>query len=327
MNFQRRLAISPTSLHTVAVIVVIAWVVVGSASPLTHDCNMGLWHLLPGAVRHNGWVNQLLAIITMVVSVYTLHELNLSHVMLRINSRTISFVFAALMTACVFLHAFQPGLVVMYFILLSLFFLFSTYHQESSAGNTFVAFLCLSIGAVFYPKLLWMVPIYMLSIYMLRALNPRSVSGAVLGVIAPFWVVGSIAYVLDEMAVFSRIMHQMVDFEWGGYAQHSASQTIMIWLTFAIFLIGTIDFLMRNYLDKTRVRVHYYVVILHGVAYFLLLLLQPLSCHSILPLAIVFTAFMGGHFVSNDYTPLSNILVWVFTVLILGSFILSAWIL
>ena len=97
MNFQRRLAISPTSLHTVAVIVVIAWVVVGSASPLTHDCNMGLWHLLPGAVRHNGWVNQLLAIITMVVSVYTLHELNLSHVMLRINSRTISFVFAAVL--------------------------------------------------------------------------------------------------------------------------------------------------------------------------------------------------------------------------------------
>ena len=119
----------------------------------------------------------------------------------------------------------------------------------------------------------------------------------------------------------------MVDFEWGGYAQLSLSQTIMIWLTFAIFLIGTIDFLTRNYLDKTRVRVLYYVVILHGIAYFLLLLLQPLSCHSILPLAILFTAIMGGHFVSNDHTPLSNILVWIFTILILGSFILNAWIL
>ena len=327
MNYQRRLAISPTSLHTVAVIVVIAWFVAGSVSPLTHDSRVGLWHLLPGAVTHSGWVNQLLAVITLVLSVYTIHELNLSHVLLRINSRTMSFTFAALMSACVFLHAFLPGFIVMYGVLLSLFFLFGTYHQDASAGNTFVAFLCLGISALFYPKLVWMVPLYVLSLYLLRALNPRSISGAVLGLITPFWLVGGIAYYLDEMAVFSGILRQMVVFEWGGYSLHSLSQTIMIWLAFAIFLVGAIDFLMRNFLDKTRVRVLYYVVVLHGAGYFLLLLLQPVSSLTILPVAIIFTSIMGGHYVSNDDTPLSNVLVWIFTILLLVSYILNTWIL
>jgi len=327
MNYQRRLAISPTSLHTVSLIVVIAWVVAGSASPVTSDSLVGLWPLLPGAVIHSGWVNQLIALVITVLSVYTIRELNVSHVLLRINSRTISFCFAALMTTCIFLHAFQPGYVVMFFILLSLFFLFSTYHQEASAGNAFITFLCLGVSSVFYPKLVWMSPLYVFSLFQLRALNPRSVSGAVLGLITPFWLVGSIAYCLDEMAVFSGILRQMVVFEWGGYTHHSASQTIMIWLSFAIFLIGSIDFLTRNFLDKTRVRVLYYVVVLHGAAYYLLLLLQPVSSLTILPVAIVYTSIMGGHYVSNDDTLLSNILVWLFTILLLVSYILNAWIL
>ena len=134
MNYQRRLAISPTSLHTVSVIVVIAWIVAGSVSPETHDSHEGLWRLLPGAVIHRGWVNQLLAILTMILSVYSIHELNLSHVLLRINSRTISFTFAALMLACVFLHAFQPGFIVMYFVLIESEAPFPLQNSVSSSG-------------------------------------------------------------------------------------------------------------------------------------------------------------------------------------------------
>ena len=57
----------------------------------------------------------------------------------------------------------------------------------------------------------------------------------------------------------------------------------MIWMAFAIFALGTIDFYMRIYLDKTRTRVIYNVIILHGAAYFLLLLLQPISSLTLLP--------------------------------------------
>lgn len=326
-DFQRRLAISPTSLHTVAVIVVIAWVIGGRANPTTSDSMVGLWALLPDGVIRAGWLNHILAIITAVLVIYIIRELNVSNVLLRLNSRTISFTFAALITSCFFLHGFQPGYLVMLFYTLSLFPLFNAYQQDNSAGNAYITFLYLGLSAIVFPKMIWMTPIYVLSFYILRALNPRSACASFLGLATPFWIVGTIAFCSENMSIFNTILYQMIDFKWGGYTLHSASQTIMIWMAFAIFVLGTVDFYMRIYLDKTRTRVIYNVVILHGAAYFLLLLLQPISSLTLLPVTLVMTALMGGHYISNDDTTLSNILVCLFSVLLIVMFILNTWIL
>jgi len=326
-QFQRRLAISPTSLHTVSVIVVIAWILGGGANPTNSDSMVGVWTLLPDGMTHVGWFNHSLAILTTVLMVYIIGELNVTNVLLRLNSRSISFTFAALITTCLFLHGFQPGYLVMLLISLSLFYLFKTYQQENSATNVYVTFLYLGISAVIFPKLIWITPIYVISFYILRALNPRSACAALLGILTPFWLVGSISFCCDKMSIFNTILNQMIAFRWGGYTLLSTSQIIMIWVTFAIFLLGTIDFYMRIYLDKTRTRVIYNVIILHGAAYFLLLLLQPISILTLLPVTFVFTALMGGHYISNDNTTLSNILVCLFTAFLIIMFILNTWIL
>ena len=326
-GFQRRLAISPTSLPTVSVIVVIAWVIGGGANPTTRDGMVGLWTLLPDGVTHVGWFNHLLAILTTILTMYMLRELNVTHVLLRLNSRSISFTFAALMTSCLFLHGFQPGYIVMLFMTLSFFSLFNAYQQENSAGNAYVTFLYLGLSIVLYPKLIWITPIYVLSFYILRALNPRSAFASLLGLVTPIWIVGSIAFYCGKIAVLDTIINQMITFKWGGYNLHSASQTIMIWMAFAIFALGAIDFYMRSYLDKTRIRVIYNVIILLGAAYFLLLLLQPISSLTLLPFTFVITALMGGHYIANDDTTLSNILVCMFTVFLIILYILNTWIL
>lgn len=326
-DFQRRLAISPTSLHTVSVIVVIAWVIGGGANPTTSDSIVGLWKLLPDGVIHPGWFNHMLAILTTVLTIYIIGELNIAHVLLRLNSRSISFTFAALMTSCLFLHGFQPGYIVMLFMTLSLFSLFNAYQQENSAGNAYITFLYLGLSVVLFPKLIWITPIYVLSFYILRALNPRSACASLLGLLTPPWIVGSIAFCCGKMAIFNTILNQMIAFKWGGYSLLPSSQTIMIWLAFAIFALGTIDFYMRIYLDKTRTRVIYNVIILHGAAYFLLLLLQPISSLTLLPITFVITALMGGHYIANDDTPLSNILVCMFTSFLIIMYVLNTWIL
>lgn len=326
-NFQRTLAIHPTSLDTVSVIVVIAWLIAGGVSPDINDSIGGLWTLLPESMARAGWINHVTAIITTILTIYIIGELNMTQVLLRINSRAISFVFAALITASLFLHAFQPGYIVMFFITLSFFPLFNSYQLDDSAGNVYVTFLYLGFSALAFPKIIWMTPIYILSLYILRTLNPRSLSAAVLGLLTPFWFVGSIAFYQGKMPVFYHLIHQMTDFHWGGYSLHPASQTIMIWLAFAIFLIGVIDFYMRIYLDKTRTRVVYNIIILHGTAYLLLLLLQPLSSMTLLPVILVIASIMGGHYVANDATPLSNVVVCVFTLFIILSFLLNIWIL
>ena len=326
-RLQHQLAISPRSLHTVTFVAVLVWIVVGGGTTLLHENLPSLWLMLPDGARTDGWFNTALALLGFAVTVYTLSELNITQILLRINSRIISFNFVAFFMAGVFLHAYQSGYVVMYLLLLSYFSLFSSYSVENSAGLTYVSFLFLGCSALLFPKLIWLAPIYWLSLYILRTVSPRSIVASVMGLLTPFWLVGSIAFCCDQMHGFGLLASQMIDFEWGGYGQHTTGETLFIWLLFAAFFVSVADFYLRIYLDKTRNRAIYNVLILHGAFYFLLLLLQPLSSRTVLPIIVMNTAILSGHFVANDDNRLTNTIVCIFILLILTTFILNAWIL
>lgn len=305
---------------------IVVWLVVGSV-PIQDYTQCGIWNLLPECVRGAGWLNTTLAVLVTAVTIYVIGELNTSQVLLRLNSRAMSFTFAALVTASTFLHSFTPGYIVMFFLLLSYFTLFNSYQLESAAGLSYVTFLYLGVSALVFPKVVWLTPVYWLSMYILRAINARSVSGSVLGLITPFWIVGSIAFCLDKMHDFVEILQQMIDFHFGGYSLMSTGEVLMIGLSFITFIIGVVDFYMRIYLDKTRTRIIYNIIILHGFVYFLLLLLQPVSGMVILPMVIMNTSIIGGHYIANDSTSLSNTIVCMLTVFVLILFVLNIWIL
>ncbi len=326
-NFQYRLAISPTSLHTIVIIMVVAWIAAPRGTLTPADAANGLWHLLPPFISHTGTINTICAVICAMMGTYILGELNISQVMLRVNSRAISFTFAALFTAAISLHAFTPGTVVMICLLMSYFTLFSSYQIDDSATLTYITFLYLGISMLVYPKIGWMAPVYWLSAYMLRAINLRSVFASILGLITPLWIVGSIAYCMGRFDVFTTMLAQLIHFEWGGYATHTAAETMVVWLCFMVFLIGFGDLRLRLHLDKTRTRIILTQAGIHGFALYLLLLLQPTSLHILLPAVMPVTAIMGGHYVANDSTSLSNIIVWTLSLTIIITYILSSWIL
>lgn len=325
-KFQSSLAASPTSLHTITVVTVIVWMIVGGSAGKDFS-QYGVWNLLPEYVCGAGWINTALVILTVAITIYVIGELNISQVMLRLNSRAMSFTFAALITASTFLHSFTPGYVVMFFLLLSYFTLFSSYQQESTAGLAYVTFLYIGISALVFPKVIWLAPIYWLSMYILRAINARSISGSILGLVTPFWITGSIAFCCDKMNNFVGILKQMVDFHLGGYSSMSTGEILMSCLLFIIFIIGVLDFYMRIYLDKTRTRIIYNIIILHGCVYFILLLLQPVCSAIILPMVIMNTSIIGGHYIANDSTSLSNTVVCMLSLFVIIAFVLNVWIL
>ena len=335
MNFQRQLAITPTSLHTIAVVVMVLWLIVGifGNTPNPFDFGhhtivaSGWWTALPAFMRTVPWVNSLMGMLTAVVTCYAIAELNTSQVLLRVNSRVMTIVFGALITACPFLHTFNPGMISMLCVLLSYFALFSSYQLENSASHAYVAFLYFSLATLMLPKLLWLAPIYWLSMYILRSVNPRSVCASVLGLLTPYWIVGAFAYCFGKMPEMLQTLSQFYTFRWGDYSHLTPAVWVTVCLAFVMFVIGVLDFFARIYMDKNRTRNLYYVIILHGFAYFLLLILQPINVQVFMPLALVSTSIMAGHYVANGATSASNILTIIISVAIIISLILNAWIL
>ncbi len=325
-NFQRSLAISSTSLHTVAAVVVAAWILVGGKQGLAPDCHNILWQQLPDWIGGAGWFNSALAILTVALTVYTLGELNTSQVLLRLNSRAVSIVFAALILTATSLHSFSPGLVSMFVLLLSYFPLFTAYQTDNSAGLVYVACLYLGVSALAVPQTIWIAPIYILSLYILRAINAQSISGAILGIVTPFWITGGLAFCTGRTDGFLRLLAQTLEFDLSGYARLTAGEITVICLTALIFIISVADFYMRVYLDKTRTRCIFGLVTLHGFSYIILLLVHPAGYRDLMPAIIMNASVMGGHYVGNDPTPLSNITVCVITLFVLAAFILNSWI-
>lgn len=325
-NFQRSLAISSTSLHTVAAVVVAVWILAGGSQGQVFDSHNVLWQQLPGWIGCAGWFNSALAILTVVLTVYSLGELNTSQVLLRLNSRAVSIVFAALILTATSLHTFSPGQVAMFVLLLSYFPLFTAYQTGNSAGLTYVACLYLGISTLVVPQTIWLAPVYVLSLYILRSINAQSVSAAVLGLVTPFWITGGLAFCAGRMDGFRRLTAQMLEFDLSGYARLATGEIIVICLVALVFTMGVADFYMRIYLDKTRTRCIFNLVALHGFSYMILLLIHPAGYRDLMPAIIMNASVMGGHYVGNDPTPLSNTTVCIITLFVLAAFILNSWI-
>lgn len=325
-RFQYSLAYNSVSLSIIVIALVVVWIIVGGSNPMGYDSQWGIWPYLPEGVKNGGWFNSLLALLIVSVSVYTLSELNISNVLLRINSRIISITFAALVLVAISLHSFHSGWVIMFLMLLSYFSLFRSYQLENSASLIYVSFLYVGIAILAFPKIVWIIPIYWLTLYILRTANSKSVCASVLGLLTPLWIIGSIAFCKDKMDDFWNVARQVYTFEWGGYSTLSSIEAATIGLFFIIFIIGVVDFYTRAYLDKTRIRILYYCISIHGFAIYLLFLLQPMSYNAFMPPAILITSLMAGHYVANNHTSLSNIITIVITVMLTLLFVLSVWI-
>lgn len=327
MTFQRKLAISPVSLHIVSAILIAVWLFIPDVSVSDVAEPQGLWPLLPDSVLRHGFTNTAMGCAMAAAVVYMLGELNMSQILLRLNSRAISIVYAALMAMALPLHSLHPGLAAMLCVLMSYFTLFGSYQVDSSAGMSYISFLSLGFAVLVSPKLIWMTPFYWLSLYLLRSANVRSMIASVLGLITPLWLVGSIAFCAGRFDIFCSLMSESVSFDWGGYSLHTHAETLTVWFSFVVFIIGFADFYLRINLDKTRTRTIYTVTAIHGFVLYLLILLQPLHLHYLLPAAMVPTAIMGGHYVANDQTTLSNTICIILAILLIISIAASAWIL
>lgn len=330
MSFQRSIAITPTSLHTIAVIVMVLWLVSGLFSPSPVPAvprgDIGWWNSLPSFVRNEGWSNLLFGLLSAIATIYMLAELNVANILLRINSRIISIIFGALICSTPYLHAFQPGLLSMLCILFSYFSLFRSYQMERSSGLIYVSFLYLGIATLTVPKLLWLTPTYWIAFYILQSNNLKSTFASLLGLITPYWLVGGLSYYKGMLPAFWDKLSQFCTFHWGGYTQVPTDAWIIIVLAFLMFIIGTGDFYSRMYMDKNQTRNFYYVIILHGFAFILMFLLQPSLYHALTPLMLISASIMFGHFIANGSSNISNLTVIILSILTLTAYTLNTWI-
>lgn len=307
LEFQKNIASGQFTLPLVSIIAFLVWVLlpVTDAGVIDYEQH-GIWQLLP-ALLMEGRIAMCLAIGLSALTVYLIAELTNSNVLLRISSRMLSSIFAFFTGIILCLHLVLPGHVVVVFSVLSYFTLFATY-QSPSPMLTFVTYLLLSTASLFFPKLLLFMPLYWgIQIY-LRSFSFRCLVSSLLGVLVPYWILFAVCiFVENDVNRFVELFLNAIDIKLPQYT----SLTLQDWLIFAyvvtFFLFGLVDFVINSFLDKTRTRILYNVITSHCMFLIVFILLQPQFFHTLLPMLLVDSALLGGHFISLTYNKFSHV--------------------
>lgn len=141
-------------------------------------------------------------------------ETNNAHSLIRIRSRLTPAIYLW-MTGCIFsLHPLQDGLIVSCLMLASYYLLFKSYQRTEAVSPIFHSFLCLGIGSLFFPQLLFSAPFYLwyATVY-LRSLTWRTFWAAMTGLILPYWLMAGYFLYTEDFSRFIGHFRELILFQ------------------------------------------------------------------------------------------------------------------
>ena len=315
LSFQKSIASSQATLPIVAIVVFALWFLLSPVQPsLSFSTpDYGLWKDVPSVLQEGYWALGIGAFCA-ALAVYLMAELNNANVLLRVNSRMLSSMLAILLCIAVLCHHFQPGSIVMLFSLTSFFSLFATYQQPNPL-LTFITFLLVSVASLVFPRLLWLVLVYWFIQGYFRAFSLRCCVASVLAVMLPYWFYGGIAVLTGSLEDFLIHCQEIISFQTYDYTQLEVRDVLLYAFVLILFMTGVIDFYLHQYMDKTRTRIIFNALIVYGIAIAIWIGIQPQHFSTLLPLLLLPTSIVFGHFFTLTHTRFSHIYCIVLMVL------------
>lgn len=307
LNFQKSITNSQATLPVVSALMLLFWLLlppVGQPVDFTTP-DYGIWKFVPMFLQR-GYVSLVMGALCAALAVYEMAELNNANVLLRVSTRMLSSVLAILLGMAVVCHPFQPGMVLMLLSLLSFFPLFAMY-QTPSPFLAFLTYLALSVASLFFPKLLWIVPFYWLIQSYFRALTLRCLVASILATILPYWIYAAIAVMTGSWENFVLHLQGMISFQWYDYTQLPVRHLFVFLFVVLLFVIGSADFYLQLYRDRTRTRVLYNALIHYGIVIVVWITIQPQYFNTLFPLLLLPVSILFGHFFALTHTRFSHI--------------------
>ena len=283
------------------------------------------WAGLGGTFRlDNLWT----LLLCLLVS-YLLTETNNHYTLLRIRSRMVASCWLA-MAGCAGLllpHLpFQPMAAALC-LASSYYMLFTTYQEHQPVGGAFHALLLLSVGSVFVPQLLYLVPFYLWHIVaFLRAMSFRVLWASFIGVLAPYWC--WVAWYLVSVELMGQdcpspfghlsLLGRLQPFSVDNYTALSVQQVSVWGLTTVLALLGSVHYLSTSYNDKIKVRMLLYIYTFQTFVIWLLMLLQPQLSEVLMPVLMVSSCPLIAHYFALTHSIFTNLL-FLLALLALGA--------
>lgn len=268
----------------------------------------------------------ILAITTLIVCALTAVlwiAIDKKYALIRVRSQSISTLYAFLAATLLFPRIAWSDAAAALCLCAAYYFLFGAYQQPRAVGHVFHAFLCLSLGSLFFTPLILFAPCLIFYVaHHARALSWRTWWAAVVGLVTPYWFKaawiaynGGFAWVADACrqigdlppslrfdfhAIVACIPHplpafglQPIDYNVLLHADWTALTALGLMVLFTV--IAAIHYRRTSFNDKIRTRIFLYMLIWQNYFILAFILLQPTALIPLFAVMVMNSAPLLAH--------------------------------
>lgn len=273
-----------------------------------------------------GWAERIISFLVCAIIGYFLIELNNQFSIIRMRASMQTAIYFLLVTVCPGMHLLYIGDIVALGSLISIYFLFKSYQQAQAAGYLFYSFFFIGAGSILFPQLTILSVLWLFESYRFQSLTPRSFCGALLGWMLPYWMLFGHAFFYNEMELFYRPFNQLLAF---GEVFHlpilQPWELAILGYLLVMFIVSAVHCVAAGFEDKIRTRAYLQFLIDLTFFLFLLIALQPIYCSALLPLLIISSSILIGHFFVLTNSKSSNVFFIISLVGLILLFAFNIW--
>lgn len=305
---QTRIMTGRFTLPVSIIITIICWFVVYVVIPdiQTKEVVHTFWEMLPLHLLPV-WANKLISLFFYIITGYLLILMNNSFGLVRIRASVQTSFYLLFVAACPAIQHLNVGHPAALTFVIALYLLFDAYQTIKPSGYLFHAFLFVGLGSIVFPQLILFTPILLIGAFNFQALTLRSFFAAILGFGLPYWFLFGHAFFYDDIDLFYQPFRDLATFYPIDITHFLPWEIATLGFMFVLFLISSIHCIVQGYMDKIRTRVYLRFIILLNFCIFVLIILQPIHCATLLPLLFVGVSILTSHLFVLTKSKLSNV--------------------
>lgn len=208
----------------------------------------------------------------------------------------------------------QPLLISNIFIILSLHFLFNSYRTDNALSDLFNVGLLFSLASCFYTYYVFIIPLGIIALYILKSFNWREWLCFLFGVLAPLYLFMSVAYLvgsnyLKPFYLFSFAVQHL------NIPTFSEYYLVLIISMVFLFLLAIFQYVTKGFGSRVKIQKTKYVLIWLCALCLMISFFDTTSNMFLLPCIIPFSIILGDYIGEIKQLKVANTLI---TIIIVG---------
>lgn len=263
------------------------------------------------------WAQNVISIIIILIGAFLVNFLAISEEITSKKNFLPAFFYILFAFSTKTSNTIEPILLANIFVILSIYFLMKSYRQEIALSEFYKAGLFMGLSAFFYIYYIYLFPLCIISILILRAFYWREWAVMLIGLLTPVYLFLSISYLVnnqlaDELILLKEAIiniHKPVFSEY--YFLQLLSVIFLITLTF-------FSYLSKGFGTKVKSQKNKYIIIWMLFLSIWVVFFEESTETLLLPCALPFSILVGDYLSEIKQLKIANTLM----VLFIGGFVI-----